>query len=356
MKTIYKILYVLIIPVAFVLYASSSGSPGGKSGSPGDNGSTCTDCHSGTASPTSGWITSGIPAQGYTPGETYQLTVTATHSGAGKFGFELTAETSTGSKTGSWTITEAARTRLANASHAVTHTSGGNTGGSSTSWTANWTAPATDVGQVRFYAAVNAANGNGSTSGDVIYTTTYFVDAAAPAALVSVSPTSAEKGSSPELAIVGINTGWAGQTPVVSIVNVNDNAEVYTASQVNVSNDENLTAVIDIPFTATVGTYTVVAGDVSLPAAFEVTVVAGLAELTEAAIKVYPNPVVDGNVTVETLNDSQVTVYDLSGKALISRQVTAGNTNLDVATLPAGMYVLVNQTEKGRSTQKLLVR
>ena len=101
MKPIYKILYVLVIPVAFVLYASSSGSPGGKSGSPGDNGNTCTDCHSGTAIPTSGWISSGIPAQGYTPGETYQLTVTATHSGAGRDGFELTAETAPGSKTGS---------------------------------------------------------------------------------------------------------------------------------------------------------------------------------------------------------------------------------------------------------------
>lgn len=356
MKSIYKILYILIIPVAFVFYASSSGSPGGKSGSPGDGGSTCTDCHVGTASPVSGWVTSNIPAQGYTPGQTYQITVTGAQAGAGRYGFELTAETAAGSKTGSFAITEAARTRLTNGGNAVTHTSGGNSGGASTSWSANWTAPATDVGQVRFYTAVNGANGNGTTSGDMIYTSSLFVEAAAPASLVSVNPSSAEKGSSPELAIVGSNTAWAGQTPAVSIVNVNDAGEVYTASQVNVSNDENLTAVINIPFTATVGTYHVVAGEVSLPAAFEVTVVSALAEVSEAAISLYPNPVTGDYVNIETITNSKVTVYDLNGKSMVSRELSAGVARFDVADLPSGMYILVNQTERGSSTRKLIVK
>jgi hypothetical protein len=37
------------------------------------------------------------------------------------------------------------------------------------SWTVDWTAPNTDEGEITFYAAFNAANGNGGTSGDVIY-------------------------------------------------------------------------------------------------------------------------------------------------------------------------------------------
>lgn len=356
MKSIYKFLYVLLIPMAFVLYANSSGSPGGKSGSPGDNGATCTDCHSGTASPIAGWVASSIPAQGYTPGETYTMTVTGTQANAGMYGFELTAETATGSKTGSFAITEASRTRLANGGNAVTHTSGGNSGGASTSWSASWTAPATDVGQVRFYVAVNAANGNGNTSGDVIYTSTLFVDAAAPAALVSVNPTSAEKGSSPEMTIVGFNTNWTGQTPAVSIVNVNNAAEVYTASQVNVTNDLSLMAIIDIPFTANVGMYTIVAGDVSLPGAFEVTVVSALNEIAEASMKVYPNPAVSSFVTIETMYDSEVFVYDLNGKTLLSQRMTAGNAQLDIASLTSGIYVIENRTAKGNTTQKLVVR
>ena len=38
-------------------------------------------------------------------------------------------------------------------------------------FTFDWTPPATDVGIVRFYAAGNAANGNGQPTGDKIYTT-----------------------------------------------------------------------------------------------------------------------------------------------------------------------------------------
>ena len=342
--------------MAFVLYASSSGSPGGKSGSPGDNGATCTECHSGTASSIAGWVTSTIPAQGYTPGETYTMTVTGTLAGAGKYGFELTAETATGSKTGTFAITEASRTRLVNSGNSVTHTSGGNSGGASTSWSASWTAPATDVGQVRFYVAVNAANGNGNTAGDMIYTSSLFVDAAAPAALVSVNPASAEKGSSPEITVVGFNTNWAGETPAVSIVNVNNAAEVYTASQVNVTNNLSLVATIDIPFTATVGSYTMVAGDVSLPAAFEVTVVSALAENAEASMKVYPNPAVSSFVTIETMYDSEVFVYDLNGKVLLSQRMTSGKTQLDIASISSGIYVIENRTAKGSTTQKLVVR
>jgi hypothetical protein len=356
MKSIYKFLYVLLIPLAIVLYASSSGSPGGKSGSPGDNGTTCTECHAGTATSIAGWVTSTIPAQGYTPGETYTMTVNGTLAGAGKYGFELTAETATGSKTGTFIISDATRTRLTNGGNAVTHTSSGNSGGASTSWTVSWTAPATDVGQVRFYVAVNAANGNGNNSGDMIFTSTLFVDAAAPAALVSVNPTFAEKGSSPEMAIIGFNTDWTTQTPDVFIVNVNNAAEVYTASQVSVSSDINLTAIIDIPFSATVGMYNLVAGDVSLPAAFEVTVVNALSDIAEATMKVYPNPAVSAFVTIETTKDSEVFVYDLSGNTLLSQQMTAGNAQLDISTLSSGMYVIENRTAQGRTTQKLVVR
>ena len=38
-------------------------------------------------------------------------------------------------------------------------------------WTFDWMAPAVGTGDVTFYGAFNAANGNGKTSGDVIYTT-----------------------------------------------------------------------------------------------------------------------------------------------------------------------------------------
>src|SRR5207248_10400005 len=41
----------------------------------------------------------------------------------------------------------------------------------SNSWTFTWTAPQQRVGKIGFYAAGNAANSDGTTSGDYIYTT-----------------------------------------------------------------------------------------------------------------------------------------------------------------------------------------
>jgi uncharacterized protein (TIGR03437 family) len=44
----------------------------------------------------------------------------------------------------------------------------------------DWTPPATNVGEIHFYAAGNAANGDGSFTGDYIYTTKLFIPAAGP--------------------------------------------------------------------------------------------------------------------------------------------------------------------------------
>jgi hypothetical protein len=98
------------------------------------------------------------------------------HPGVVHFGFEATAEDVNGDKKGTLIITDAAQTKLVNANRAVTHTSGGITPfGNDKTWTFDWTAPDSGTGDITFYAAFNAANGNGSTSGDVIYlsSTTY---------------------------------------------------------------------------------------------------------------------------------------------------------------------------------------
>lgn len=159
---------ILIFLTANVLY--HSGSPGGKTGSPGDGDATCTQCHTGTANTVTGWITSNIPGSGYIAGQTYTITASGTHSGVVYFGFELTAENTSNQKTGTFIITDPSQTKLVNNGKAVTHTQNGtNPSGNSKSWSMNWTAPGAGTGNVTFYAAFNAANGNGGTSGDVIY-------------------------------------------------------------------------------------------------------------------------------------------------------------------------------------------
>jgi len=185
MKMFYKLLPLSFLPVIFLLLANSTGSIGGKTGSPGDGGTTCSQCHIGNPVTTNNWITTNIPQTGYVPGQTYTITVTGTHTGVVKFGFELTAEDGSGNKTGTFVITNATQTQLTNGNKAVTHKSAGTTPtGNSKTWTVSWTAPAVSAGPVTFYAALNAANGNGQNTGDVIYKTSTTVQ---PATMVNVT-------------------------------------------------------------------------------------------------------------------------------------------------------------------------
>ncbi len=58
------------------------------------------------------------------------------------------------------------------------HTSAGTNPGQTefNSWMMNWTAPAAGTGDVFIYAMGNAANGNGSSSGDYIYSADAFLE------------------------------------------------------------------------------------------------------------------------------------------------------------------------------------
>lgn len=176
MKKIYKVLTVMAIPAFLIFYSFSSGSPGGKTGSPGD-AANCTACHIGTPINTADWIRSTIPEGGYIPGETYIITARGMHEGVGKFGFELTAESAAGAKKGTFEVTDVVRTQITATGNSVTHTQNGNTPeGDSINWSMDWTAPVAGSGQVRFYAAINAANGNGENSGDAIHLTMLSVE------------------------------------------------------------------------------------------------------------------------------------------------------------------------------------
>lgn len=181
MKKFYNLLFVLGLPALFLFMTSEvmypTGSPGGKSGSPGDNGANCTDCHAGTPSNQSDWIISPmLQIMGYSPGQSYPLILTGYGQNAQIYGFEMTAEDANGNKVGTFLPDLLGYTQIINNSSAATHTLLGTTPISDSAfWLINWTAPATSVGNITFYAAVNAANGNGSTSGDQIFLTNLTV-------------------------------------------------------------------------------------------------------------------------------------------------------------------------------------
>src|SRR5262249_35160444 len=148
--------------------AFSSGPPPARTGAPGE--STCVTCHNSfplNSGPGTLSIT-GVPAN-YSPNQQITITVTVTQSNRLRYGFELTALDDIGRQAGTLVVTDANRTKL------ITGTVGGNlrqyiehtfngvqpTAPDQGSWAFTWTAPAISVGRVTFYAAGNAANGDG---------------------------------------------------------------------------------------------------------------------------------------------------------------------------------------------------
>lgn len=150
------------------LPANSSGAPSGRAGAPAESGATCTGCHSGTATPLAGLITSDVPVSGFVPGQNYTITGTISRPSITKYGFSISPQDNLGNLMGSMTTTSS-ETQLVGLNKYITHTSSGTNAPSGTkSWSFTWTAPTAD--SVVFYGAFLAANGNGGTSGDNTFT------------------------------------------------------------------------------------------------------------------------------------------------------------------------------------------
>jgi Reeler domain len=158
--------------------ASASGPAPSNTNAPGENN--CTACHvdfpvnSGSGSVK----LSGIPRI-YFPGQHIPVTVTTSQKDGVVYGFQLTAVDSLGRAAGTWTLNDMIQTQMVEGfvgqdlRQYVEHTFAGIVpiAFGSKSWTVTWNAPSQPIGLVRFHAAGNAANGNGETDGDFIYTT-----------------------------------------------------------------------------------------------------------------------------------------------------------------------------------------
>jgi hypothetical protein len=187
---------------------------------------TCTACHSasGVNNATATIAIGGNPT-GYTPGQVYPITITAT--GGLSYGFEMACvsnadNTSAGNLANSTGTETANGTVSGNSIRFIRQSTPNNAG----TWTFDWTAPATDIGPVTFYAAILAANtinGTGNDNGDKTRTATLTL---APAITcipltvnVSGSATFCAGGSTTLTANGGTNYAWSngGSTAATTV-------------------------------------------------------------------------------------------------------------------------------------------
>ncbi|MEP7148423.1 MAG: choice-of-anchor V domain-containing protein [Acidobacteriota bacterium] len=159
--------------------ASASGPSPSHTNAPDE--ANCTACHSDfpVNSGIGNILITGIPAN-YLPNQQIPVTVRVNQADAVVYGFQMTAVDSRGQKVGTYTLPPQSPPKMQLVEGLVNgiqrtyieHTVEGiipaqfgfNT------WTFTWTAPTVRVGKIGFYAAGNAANSDGSTGGDYIYT------------------------------------------------------------------------------------------------------------------------------------------------------------------------------------------
>lgn len=167
-----------------VIQKNSGGLAQGRAGAPGEtvNDVACTQCHSGQTLNGDQENAFTIvnqstlqPITSYTPGETYTVSVDM-NSDPAKKGFSATALDGSDNMAGSFTGDSFGGTQDFQdlGRDYVSHTGASNTN-AQIIWFWDWTAPATNVGDVTFYVATNAANDDGGTSGDMIYLSQHVI-------------------------------------------------------------------------------------------------------------------------------------------------------------------------------------
>ena len=179
LKTSVVMLLLLIFLSSFAGLIFSSQPPLGHSGA--DNNHYCNDCHSTNPLNVIGGSVelTGLPTDGYVSGTKYSLSLKSTHSAADRkrWGFTIEARNGLNQAVGTFGSTNA---NAAINGNELSHLNAVSTASQSTFTYDNlsWTAPANPTANdqtITFYFVGNAANGNGSSSGDFLYTGTKVI-------------------------------------------------------------------------------------------------------------------------------------------------------------------------------------
>lgn len=177
MKKLYPITFLFVVALVAIFnraHSDSNKPPVGRAGAPSSYATCYNGCHNGTAvNAGGGSVVIGFSdtTHQYVVGQQYTVTVTVNDPALTRKGFEIVALTGALTQAGSFTVTNTGTTstQTSGSKQYIGHKSANTSVGS---WNFTWTAPATAPagGRIVFYATGNAANNNGSDSGDHIYT------------------------------------------------------------------------------------------------------------------------------------------------------------------------------------------
>ena len=160
MKRIAITLFIIVVAAAGFVMGWSIGPPDGRTGAPGEPD--CSQCHfSHAVNSGDGSFSISAPAD-YLPNQVVELTINLEDPGQLRWGFQMTVLDASNQGVGELVIADAARTQVSNSPDGrqyAKHTAQGTD------------SAVADVSPVTFYAAGNAASGDGTANGNYIYTT-----------------------------------------------------------------------------------------------------------------------------------------------------------------------------------------
>lgn len=205
-------------------FANSTGPPIQRTGAPADGGTTCTACHRTFAPVNSDPRGSvAVSAKPYVPGVMQTIQVTIKHPEALRWGFQVTARPTTdpSKMAGSFTPNTTIRVRCQNgvdgpcqggvqefAEHRSAVVTGPTAVGSYT-YSVDWTPPASNVGDIIFYVAGNAANNNAANTGDYIYISS-----------ATISPANCDFAVLPQISAVVSSASYQGTISSNSLISL----------------------------------------------------------------------------------------------------------------------------------------
>ncbi len=220
-STARKLIFTAALVFPVTMMAFSTGPPQRRTGAAIDGGVSCTACHRTFApanSDTRGKFVVTVGA--YTPGVTQTISVTVSHPDAKRWGYQLSARLASdpGKVAGTFTPNTNVRVRCEVGADApcnglvefASHRSAPVTAvGAGFTFNVDWTPPANAVGDIIFYAAGNAADGNGANSNDRIYTTSAII-----------SPATCDLSALPILTSAVSSASWSGPIAPNSLISL----------------------------------------------------------------------------------------------------------------------------------------
>jgi hypothetical protein len=185
-KIITIVIFICLLFCSSNIFTNTSSPGGGYTDAPGE--ANCGNCHAAPLTSGSVWnnitLTSTVPFNSFIGGNTYTMTLTFSDPSSVKYGFQVTAVSTTATASsptlGTFSV-PASNTEVQEHNgymlgrSCVAHTSSGTSAITNTkTWTFDWTAPATiSTTPVKFYVSINSTDNDNSTSGDQPYTKTF---------------------------------------------------------------------------------------------------------------------------------------------------------------------------------------